>query len=114
MCAQTHRSEYNFIFVTPEKLCAAPLFSGLLYKLYNANLINRFIIDEAHCISTWGHDFRPNYIKMGKVFKHFSDIPITALTATADQGIIDDIVAVMNRPNPLLFKCSMNRPNLTL
>ncbi len=114
LCAKTLRSEYNFIFITPEKLCSTPLYSGLIYKLYNLNLINRFVIDEAHCISTWGHDFRPSYTKINKVFNHFYDIPITALTATADQGIIDDIVEVMNRPNTLLFKCSMNRSNLTL
>lgn len=106
--------EHKLLYVTPEKInCSAALMS-LFKSLHSRNLLARFVIDEAHCVSMWGSDFRPDYRKLGKLRDSFRDVPIMALTATAPPKVRDDIYnqLQMNKETGKTFIQSFNRPNL--
>src|SRR5438045_9602120 len=75
--------------------------------------IAQFAIDEAHCISEWGHDFRPEYRELKKLRTHFPDVPIMALTATATERVRADIIKQLKLHAPRCYVASFNRPNLT-
>ena len=101
----------KLLYISPEKL-----LSEMDYLLKHID-ISLFAIDEAHCISQWGHDFRPEYTQLGVLRERFPDVPIMALTATADKITRKDIVRQLNleqRPGFLEFVSSFNRPNLSL
>ena len=72
-----------------------------------------FAIDEAHCISQWGHDFRPDYVKLGQVRSAFPDVPIVAMTATADPETRKDIVSQLGIEQATVFVAGFDRPNIT-
>ncbi len=74
--------------------------------------ISFFAIDEAHCISEWGHDFRPEYRRLRTIFNEIKDVPVIALTATATEKVQEDILKNLDIPNARTFKASFNRPNL--
>ena len=99
----------KLLYVAPERL----LQSGeqFLDFLKSVN-VSLFAIDEAHCISSWGHDFRPEYIQLGKLKRYFPEIPIIALTATADKLVRRDIFERLNIPDAELFVSSFNRQNI--
>jgi ATP-dependent DNA helicase RecQ len=99
----------KLLYVAPERL----LQSGdqFLDFLRGIN-ISLFAIDEAHCISSWGHDFRPEYLKLATLKTAFPDIPLIALTATADKLVRKDIIERLNISNAELFVSSFNRPNI--
>ena len=99
----------KLLYVAPERL----LQSGnqFIDFLHTIN-VSLFAIDEAHCISSWGHDFRPEYIKLGRLKASFPEIPIIALTATADKLVRKDIVERLNIPLAKRFISSFNRPNI--
>ncbi|MFA6302987.1 MAG: DNA helicase RecQ [Legionella sp.] len=104
--AQLHNDELDLIYVAPERLIS-PAF---LQRLEEIN-ISLFAIDEAHCISQWGHDFRREYAALGILKTHFPGIPIIALTATADKQTRQDIIEKLNY-KPQQYVASFNRPNI--
>ncbi|XP_047082782.1 ATP-dependent DNA helicase Q-like 3 isoform X2 [Lolium rigidum] len=101
----------KLLYVTPE-LVATYGFKEKLTKLYNRGLLGLVAIDEAHCISSWGHDFRPSYRKISSLRKQFPDIPILALTATAVPKVQNDVISSLCLQNPVILKASFNRPNI--
>lgn len=104
--AQLHNNELDLLYIAPERLVS----SSFLERLQDCP-IALFAIDEAHCISQWGHDFRPEYAALGVLKTYFPDIPIIALTATADQQTRQDIINRLNY-TPVQFVASFNRPNI--
>lgn len=104
--AQLHQAELDLLYIAPERL----LSPGFLSRLDTCE-IALFAIDEAHCISQWGHDFRPEYAALGQLKERFPNIPIIALTATADKQTQKDIVKRLNY-KPHEFIASFNRPNI--
>ncbi|KAK9055578.1 hypothetical protein SSX86_026662 [Deinandra increscens subsp. villosa] len=101
----------RLLYVTPE-LIATTGFMSKLTKIHSRGLLNLIAIDEAHCISTWGHDFRPSYRKLASLRKRLPDIPILALTATAVPKVQVDVIESLDMKNPLVLKSSFNRPNI--
>ncbi|KAH6908414.1 DNA helicase [Coprinopsis sp. MPI-PUGE-AT-0042] len=104
--------ETSLLYVTPEKLCGSGWAQSLFKQLHQKGLIARFVIDEAHCISTWGQDFREAYTTLGKLRDDFPDVPIIALTATANKTTITDIVNQLKLREPVMLAQSFNRENL--
>ncbi len=103
-----HNREFRLLYVAPERL----MLSGFLEDLKKWN-VSLFAIDEAHCISEWGHDFRPEYRQLRTMRGIFPKIPMMALTATATNRVQDDIVEQLHFKNPSRYVASFNRPNLT-
>src|SRR5438876_8021944 len=103
-----HRGEYRMLYVAPERL----MLDTFLERAVNWN-IAQLAIDEAHCISEWGHDFRPEYRELKKLRTHFPDVPVIALTATATERVRKDIVGQLKLREPRCYVASFNRPNLT-
>lgn len=101
-----HQQELDLLYIAPERL----LNPSFLQRLSLCELA-LFAIDEAHCISQWGHDFRPEYAALGKLKTHFPKIPIIALTATADKQTRLDIIAKLAY-TPEVYVASFNRPNI--
>ncbi|KAH9325909.1 hypothetical protein KI387_006087, partial [Taxus chinensis] len=83
-----------------------------LESLHRRDLLARIVIDEAHCVSQWGHDFRPDYQGLGVLKKRFPQVPLLALTATATASVKEDVVQALGLANCLVFGQSFNRPNL--
>lgn len=104
-----YAGELDLLYVSPEKLV-----SGNFVSILKRGKINLFAIDEAHCISAWGHDFRPEYTQMGMLKQHFPKVPVVALTATADKLTRKDIVDQLKLEEPGIFIASFDRPNLSL
>ncbi len=101
--------ELKLLYVAPERL----LQSGEQFIEFLESInVSLFAIDEAHCISSWGHDFRPEYIQLGKLKKYFPEIPVIALTATADRLVRQDIFERLDIKHAELFISSFNRPNI--
>src|SRR5437867_1016733 len=103
-----NRGEYRLLYVAPERL----MLDTFLERALNWN-IAQIAIDEAHCISEWGHDFRPEYRELKKLRRHLPDVPIMALTATATERVRKDIVDQLHLHDAHCYVASFNRPNLT-
>lgn len=88
------------------------MFMNKLEKMYDANRFHRLVIDEVHCCSTYGHDFRPDYKFLGIMKRQFPNICILGLTATATSNVIEDLREILNLKDFVFFKSSFNRPNL--
>jgi ATP-dependent DNA helicase RecQ len=103
-----HRGEYRLLYAAPERL----LLPGFVENLRSWN-VNQIAIDEAHCISEWGHDFRPEYRQLVELREALPDVPVMALTATATERVREDIVERLHLREPRCYVASFNRPNLT-
>ncbi|VVB10124.1 unnamed protein product [Arabis nemorensis] len=101
----------RLLYVTPE-LIATKGFMLKLRKLHARGLLNLIAIDEAHCISSWGHDFRPSYCQLSTLRDSLADVPVLALTATAAPKVQKDVIDSLSLRNPLVLKSSFNRPNI--
>ena len=103
-----HTGQYRLLYAAPERL----MLSGFLEDLQRWN-VNLLAVDEAHCISEWGHDFRPEYRQLAQLRAHLPSVPVMALTATATERVRQDIVTLLNLRSPACYVASFNRPNLT-
>ncbi|GAC1624429.1 MAG: DNA helicase RecQ [Nevskia sp.] len=106
------RGEFKLLYLAPERLLMPDFLGGFLPRLIAAQGLSGFTIDEAHCVSEWGHDFRPEYRQMHILREHFPDVPVFAFTATATGRVRSDIVAQLGLREPALHVASFNRPNL--
>ena len=102
-----HNGQFRLLYVAPERL----MLSGFLADLQKWK-VNLLAIDEAHCISEWGHDFRPEYRQLAELRTHFPNVPMMALTATATERVRSDIVKQLHLREPRCYVASFNRPNL--
>ena len=103
----------KLLYVTPERLALSENFRDVLEKLHRANLLARIVVDEAHCVSEWGHDFRPDYRKLGQLRSFLPGVPFMALTATATQACESDLRKSLKiKPTAHAHRTSADRPNL--
>ncbi|RYC57411.1 hypothetical protein CHU98_g8796 [Xylaria longipes] len=103
---------FQLLYVTPEMINKSQAFLGGLGCLYRNKKLARLVIDEAHCVSQWGHDFRPDYKQLGNFRERFPEVPLMALTATATQNVIMDVKHNLGIDKCEQFTQSFNRPNL--
>jgi ATP-dependent DNA helicase RecQ len=106
------RGEIKLVYLAPERLLSSDFINTVLPALRSKVGVNAFVIDEAHCVSEWGHDFRPDYRQLSTLRRRFPDIPMLAFTATATPRVRTDIVQQLALRDPSLHVASFNRPNL--
>lgn len=104
---QLRAGKLDLLYVSPERLTMEAFLNTL-----KRTRICLFAIDEAHCISEWGHDFRPDYLYLAELVEIFPDVPVAAFTAAATEHVQTDIVARLGLRNPYVVRASFNRPNL--
>ncbi|KAH1044133.1 hypothetical protein GLYMA_09G215200v4 [Glycine max] len=104
--------ELKILYVTPEKISKSKRFMSKLEKCHHAGRLSLISIDEAHCCSQWGHDFRPDYKSLSILKTQFPRVPIVALTATATQRVQNDLIEMLHIPRCVKFVSTVNRPNL--
>ena len=104
---------YRLVYITPEKLVSSG-FLDAVERLHRNGRVLMLAVDEAHCVSEWGHDFRPSFMQLGRFRAQIPGVPICALTATAVPRVRDDILAVLGLRNTLSDISSFDRPNLAI
>lgn len=105
-------SHLKLIYVTPEKIAKSKMFMSRLEKAYEAGRLTGVAVDEVHCCSQWGHDFRPDYKSLGILKRQFPNISLIGLTATATNHVLKDAQKILCVEKCLTFTASFNRPNL--
>ncbi len=105
--SRLYAGEIRLLYISPERLA----LEGYLDKLKEMNVVFA-AVDEAHCLSEWGHDFRPDYLILSRLRSAFPEIPIAAFTATATKKVQDDIIRILNLRDPFLVRASFNRKEL--
>jgi ATP-dependent DNA helicase RecQ len=106
------RDEYKLVYLAPERLLSEDFLSTVLDRLVEQRHLAMFVVDEAHCVSEWGHDFRPEYRELSRVRRRCPDVPLVAFTATATTRVRSDIAQQLSLHSPALHIASFNRPNL--
>src|SRR5207253_3614846 len=104
--------ELNLLYVAPERIMGSN-FLNLLDQVQEHVGLSLLAVDEAHCVSEWGHDFRPEYRQLGHLRSRYPDVPMLALTATATERVQDDIITQLRLSDPYIHIASFNRPNLS-
>jgi ATP-dependent DNA helicase RecQ len=110
--ARLLRGDYKLFYLAPERLLLGEFLDGPLRRLSEGPGINAFVIDEAHCVSEWGHDFRREYRQLSTLRRRHPQVPVLAFTATATPRVRTDIVAQLALRDPAIHVSSFNRPNL--
>jgi len=110
--ARLERGELKLLYVAPERLLQTEFESEILPRVHAARGISALVVDEAHCVSDWGHDFRPEYRQLHRIRTRFAQVPIAAFTATATERVRQDIVEQLALREPRIHVASFNRPNL--
>jgi ATP-dependent DNA helicase RecQ len=110
--ARLDRGELKLLYVAPERLLQAGFEGDVLPRLQATHGITSLVVDEAHCVSDWGHDFRPEYRQLHRLRAQFPAVPIAAFTATATERVRQDIVQQLALREPCIHVASFNRPNL--
>ena len=105
--SRLYRGEIKLLYLSPERLAV----EGYIDRLHELN-VSFFAVDEAHCLSEWGHDFRPDYLFLSHLRKKFPGIPIAAFTATATKKVQDDIIRILKLKKPLIIRASFDRKEL--
>lgn len=108
----SEKPKIKLLYITPE-MTFSPSFQPTLDTLVSRNLVSYLIVDEAHCVSQWGHDFRPDYLRLGLLRCRMSNTPYIALTATATKRVQDDIIKLLKLKQPVaIFRTPCFRCNL--
>ncbi|XP_028662515.1 ATP-dependent DNA helicase Q1 isoform X1 [Erpetoichthys calabaricus] len=105
-------SDFKLLYVTPEKISKSKLFMSKLEKAYHLGRLSRIAVDEVHCCSQWGHDFRPDYKVLGILKRQFPNVPVIGLTATATSSVLKDCQKILCLDKVITLTASFNRPNL--
>lgn len=106
------RGDYKLLYLAPERLLHPDFLSNVLPRLVASTSLSAIVIDEAHCVSEWGHDFRPEYRQLSQLRKRCPNVPMLAFTATATQRVRTDIIQQLAFKDPAIHVASFNRPNL--
>ncbi|AMN46495.1 ATP-dependent DNA helicase [Steroidobacter denitrificans] len=109
---RSFNGEFKLLYLAPERLLHPDFLSGALPRLLQAPGVSAIVIDEAHCVSEWGHDFRPEYRQLAMLRQRCADVPMLAFTATATPRVRADIVRQLALRQPAVHTASFNRPNL--
>lgn len=106
------RGDYRLLYLAPERLLHQDFLNNVLPRLVASTGVSAIVIDEAHCVSEWGHDFRPEYRQLSQLRKRYPNVPVLAFTATATPRVRNDIVQQLALREPAVHVASFNRPNL--
>ena len=109
---ETMESKTKMVFVTPEGVAKTERLNRAMSSLHDRGMLSLIAIDEAHCISELGHEFRPEYRRLGVLKQRYPDVPIVAVTATATPAVLNDILTQLHIPHALKFQQSFDRTNL--
>jgi ATP-dependent DNA helicase RecQ len=110
--ARLERGDLKLVYVAPERLLQPEFLDEVMPRLQGSHGISSLVVDEAHCVSEWGHDFRPEYRQLHRLRTRFAQVPIAAFTATATERVRQDIVRQLALREPRVHVASFNRPNL--